>query len=185
MLNEKQISLFLLAIENLQKPIGDWTDSAIIDHLKTNRDLAANYLLQVVDEQDNVNEKGLSKNGPQVFATIHPVSHYASQCNGDAFPVKFEPDTDGYHWRGGIGGRYRLSDLSLHIKNDQGEAVAIPIFNAHEDLQLLERILAPYEQRAKKGDQDPEWITKWTTELIQRLETLEKTTHDNYVEYEE
>lgn len=179
MLNEQKLARALLALDNLNFMPGDWTPDAKIRHLTEQMQQAKTYLMQCMQSED-----GVTPGTTQVYATIHPASKYASQCNGEAFPVKFTPDTDGFHWKGGIGGQYRLSDLSLHIKKNN-KAVAIPIFNAHEDLQLLDRILAPYEREATKGYQDPDWITQWTTKLIHRLDKLEKTTRANYVEEED
>lgn len=180
MLNEQKLARALMALDNMNVTAGNWTDEAKIRHLTEQMQQAKTHLMQCLQSED-----GVTPGETQIYATIRTGTRYENQNTDSAFPVRFKPDIEGYHWQGGPGGRYRHSDLVLYIKNKDGEAQRIPTFNAHEDLQVLEMVLIPYERRALKGDQDPEWITKWTTELIQRLETLEKTTHENYVEYEE
>ena len=47
------------------------------------------------------------------FAVIHPSSKYSGQMEFKPFKVKFEPSTDGYHWKAKNVARYRDEDLIL------------------------------------------------------------------------
>ena len=59
----------------------------------------------------------------QLLANVRPESKYAGQAKEQPFPVYFEPDICGYHWKGGVGGQYRTSDLFfLTLSKKQCEA---------------------------------------------------------------
>ncbi|MBL4797199.1 MAG: hypothetical protein JKY50_07285 [Oleispira sp.] len=53
----------------------------------------------------------------QIFANLNPESKYFEwQQQEHPFPVSLVPDSDGYHWSGGIGGKYRTTDLDFFTK---------------------------------------------------------------------
>lgn len=61
----------------------------------------------------------------QLYAKIKRNSEYAHQCEGKHFPVEFEEPSypDWNEWDhvviGGPGGRYKLEDVNLFIKNGE------------------------------------------------------------------
>lgn len=65
-------------------------------------------------------ERGLCT---ELFAQIKASSKYAWQDKA-LFAVEIAPCSDGYVVRGGVGGRYRLSDVDLYAKTD-GEIIKI------------------------------------------------------------
>ncbi|MNF07314.1 hypothetical protein D3C80_2074700 [compost metagenome] len=69
--------------------------------------------------------------GQQLYAGIRKTSKYHSQIDwciqngyGHPFPVWFEAALDGYVVIGGAGGRYRLEDIELYVK-DGDEMVCV------------------------------------------------------------
>lgn len=69
--------------------------------------------------------------GQQLYAGIKTSSKYFSQVKLGKelgwpypFPVRLEPDKEGYVVKGGIGGQYRLDDVELYVIED-GEAKAV------------------------------------------------------------
>lgn len=63
--------------------------------------------------------------GQQLYAGIKESSKYHSQVDwniqqgyGHPFPVVLEAATDGYVVRGGVGRRYRLTDVELYVMHD-------------------------------------------------------------------
>lgn len=65
------------------------------------------------------------------FARIKKTSEYAHQDNGKPFPVQLNTDhlsyaMSGYIWKGGPGGRYRMRDLELYVKDHTGALVKVP-----------------------------------------------------------
>ncbi|MEE5114184.1 hypothetical protein V2J95_05255 [Pseudomonas alliivorans] len=64
--------------------------------------------------------------GQQLYAEIKVTSKYASQIGwmqpgkDYPFPVRFEADASGYIVKGGVGGRYRVEDVNLLFKIDEG-----------------------------------------------------------------
>ncbi len=185
MLNESQVAYFLLAIENLEKEIGDWPAERIIDHLKSNIALARQYMEKVIDENDNISAKGLAPNkAEQVYATIRSGTRYEEQCTGKHFPVRFELSTDGYHWKGGLGGRYRTSDLLLY-KNVDGKARQCPTFHGEEYGQLMDIVLTQWEGRANHGRIYPDWFDSYSSELTERLGAIKTKAHETYETVEE
>lgn len=76
-------------------------------------------------------------NGPQrrgnqqIYAAIKKSSKYAHQAQmcvdrgyGHPFKVTFTHDKDGYNVLGGVGGRYRLTDVNLYVIED-GQKIRI------------------------------------------------------------
>ncbi|MGI9278229.1 MAG: hypothetical protein ACR2PX_01160 [Endozoicomonas sp.] len=54
-----------------------------------------------------------------IFANVRPESKYfAGQAQEEPFPVTLVPDGGGYHWQGGVGGKYRTMDLFFFIKQE-------------------------------------------------------------------
>ncbi|WP_257293664.1 hypothetical protein [Endozoicomonas sp. YOMI1] len=77
----------------------------------------------------------------KVFANVRPESkYYQQQAQEKPFPVRFQPDKGGYHWQGGIGGKYRTSDLHFYMEIDLAEGVELEQFEVVNlsDLKLLE-----------------------------------------------
>ena len=181
MLNDKQVALFLLAIENLDKEIGEWTDEAIIEHLKSNSALARNYMERVLEENDNINAKGITPKAEQVYALIKAGTRYEEQCRGQHFPVRFELSPDGYHWKGGLGGRYRMSDLNLYKKNDQGEFVYYPSLHNEEPYQVITLTLNQCMAEADRGELCSDWFTRYSNNLIRKLEKIKTKACETYV----
>ncbi len=186
MLNEKQVALFLLAIENLDKEIGDWTQEAIIDHLKSNQELIRGYLMQIIDLNDNINSEGVTTDSEQVYATIRKGTRYESQCDGKPFPVRFELSSDGYHWKGGLGGQYRISDLILY-KQESPESLyeLYPTFHQDEPLQVIRMALSDWGSSAATGQLNPEWIEGYSKDLCEQLTNIAKTARAEYPEEED
>lgn len=65
------------------------------------------------------------KDGQQLYAEIKKSSKYACQIEASKrsgwpypFPVRIEADATDYVVKGGIGGRYRLSDVNLYVIED-------------------------------------------------------------------
>lgn len=184
MLNEKQVSLFLLAVENLQKPLGDWTDEAKIDHLTSNAKLAVKYLLEALDANDNINSEGINNQGEQVYATIRPGTKYENQCDGTPFPVRFSLESDGFHWQGGLGGRYRISDLYLYKKVD-GAFKSYTTFHHDEPMQIIDFTFNSWKAKADKGEINPDWIKPYSEKLTKQLKTIETQADKTYPKYDE
>lgn len=69
--------------------------------------------------------------GQQLYAGIKESSKYFSQVKLGKelgwpypFPVRLEPEKEGYVVKGGIGGQYRLEDVALYVIED-GETKAV------------------------------------------------------------
>jgi hypothetical protein len=119
-----------------------------------------------------------------IFANVNPNSRYKNQRQPHPFPVVFEFDSEGYHWRGGIGGRYQFSDLDIFIERD-GEKVAANTFAAGEQVQIMESFLADMKTQADNGDLYPEWIEKTADSWITQLKAIASSAYENYPEGEE
>ena len=53
----------------------------------------------------------------KLYANLRKDSkYYEGQVQDKPFPVSFDADLDGYHWQGGIGGRYRTTDLHFFVE---------------------------------------------------------------------
>lgn len=65
------------------------------------------------------------------YAMIKKTSEYAHQDTGKPFSIELNADhltyaLEGYIWKGGPGGRYRMKDLELYVKDNQGKFVKLP-----------------------------------------------------------
>jgi hypothetical protein len=59
------------------------------------------------------------KTNSTIFANLNKESKYfEGQRQEQPFEVSLVPDSGGYHWSGGIGGKYRTVDLDFFIKED-------------------------------------------------------------------
>lgn len=57
----------------------------------------------------------------QLYAAIKPTSEYAHQQQGETrFKVRLLDSSDNYIVIGGVGGRYRLEDVTLYVKRKNG-----------------------------------------------------------------
>ncbi len=121
----------------------------------------------------------------QLYATIRPGTRYENQCNGNAFPVQFVPDDDGYCWKGGPGGRYRNSDLWLFKMGDDQKLHSVPLMHSEEGIQLIDIILKGWENSAADGHLYPEWMSEYGDQLIDRIRKLQAKAADTYPEEEE
>lgn len=119
-----------------------------------------------------------------IFANVNPNSKYKDQRQPQPFPVVFELDSAGYHWKGGPGGRYKFSDLDLFIQRD-GQQVPANTFAAGEQVQIMESFLIDMKAQADAGDLYPDWIEKTAANWIKQLNTIAKTARKSYQEEEE
>ena len=119
-----------------------------------------------------------------LFANVNPNSRYKSQRQPHPFPVVFEFDIQGYHWRGGIGGRYQFSDLDIFIERD-GEQVAANTFAAGEPVQIMETLLVDMKAQADSGGVYPDWIEKKVDIWIEQLRNIASSSYENHPEGEE
>lgn len=119
-----------------------------------------------------------------LFANVNPNSRYKSQRQPHPFPVVFEFDIQGYHWRGGIGGRYQFSDLDIFIERD-GEQVAANTFAAGEEAQIVDSFLTTMQSRADQGEIHPEHMEKRAAQWIEQLKKIALSAYENYDEGEE
>ncbi|WEJ62184.1 hypothetical protein [Thiomicrorhabdus lithotrophica] len=66
----------------------------------------------------------------QLYARIKRTSKYAYQNDWEGYPSHFpvdiaSPAKDDYIVKGGVGGQYRLADVSLYVKTHQDELIRI------------------------------------------------------------
>lgn len=117
-----------------------------------------------------------------LYAVIRPESKYANQSDGTPFPVRLGGDiTDGYLWHGGIGGRYRHSDLQL-MQKVGGEFETVPFF--YEERQYFDILLNRMEKDCAAGNYWADDFDRRIDLLVERLKKCKRVNRDNQDEEE-